>query len=197
MTAETTLKVKWQLTQTAFDNLLASLCAEDRHTAGEKYLLLRRNLVRYFAGRGFPEAEDAAEEVLNRLARKLDRGETFENVNVYALGVARFVALELRQAPARQFTNELPEIAVEPLNHEVELGEQKLGCLEKCLRELSPANQKIIVDYYQGERGDKIQNRQKLADGLGIPPNALRNRAVRLRDKLETCICRCLNKQRF
>ena len=186
-------KTKWQLTQTAFDALLLNLDS-NRADAGEKYLRLRKNLVRFFETRGIASAEEAADETLNRLARKLDGGEQFENVNSYALGIARMLALELRKSPAQKTSNELPEIGVSPFDAECEEKEIKLSCLDDCLKNLPPENREIIVGYYQGERREKIENRERIAAKLDIPNNALRNRAVRLRDKLESCIKDCLRK---
>lgn len=183
---------KWQLTETTFNKLLAAL-AEDRETAGEKYLQLKKNLVRFFETRGFNAADDAADEVFNRLARKLET-EQIENVNTYALGIARMLTLELRKSPEQKFSNELPEIGVLPFDAEREERDEKLKCLDKCLSELSAENREIIVGYYKGEKREKIENRNSLAENLGIPNNALRNRAVRLRDKLENCITNCLRK---
>jgi DNA-directed RNA polymerase specialized sigma24 family protein len=196
MEPERAIREKWKLTQQAFDKLLAAL-AFDRNEAGEKYLNLRKNLIRFFEARQVSTAEDAADEVINRLARKLENGEEFENINTYALGVARIVALEISKSPDRKTSNELPEIGVSPFDKDTEEREEKLNCLEKCLRELSAENCQIIIGYYRGERREKIENRQKLADDLGIPNNALRSRAVRLRDKLEICITDCLKKQKF
>ena len=183
-------KFKWQLTQEAFDKLLLAL-SSDREEAGEKYLLLKNNLIRFFEVRGFANSDDAADEVLNRLARKLESGETLENPNTYALGIARMVALEFRKLPQHSTADEIPEISV-TIDLEKEETEEKLKCLENCLHKLSEENRQIIVGYYQGEKREKIENRRKLADNLGIPNNALRNRAVRLRDKLEDCISDCL-----
>lgn len=191
--SKTATKVKWQLTQEAFDKLLAAL-AENREEAGEKYLLLRKNIVRFFETRGFDASAEAADEVFNRLARKIEKGDEIENVNTYALGVARMLVLELHKSPLQKTTDEIPEIGVSPIDKETELHEGKLKCLADCLQELTPENKQIIVGYYQGEKREKIENRQKLADDLGIPNNALRNRAVRLRDKLEICIKDCLRK---
>jgi RNA polymerase sigma factor (sigma-70 family) len=187
--SETATKSKWQLTPEAFEKLLSAL-APDREEAAHKYLLLKNNLTNFFEMRGLTSAEDAADEVLNRLARKLESGENLENPNTYALGIARFVLLEFRRHPEKTADEEMPEISVLP-EQENEEKEGKLKCLEKCLRELSDENRRIIVGYYQGEKRQKIENRQKLADSLNIPSNALRNRAVRLRDKLENCISHC------
>ncbi len=69
---------------------------------------------------------------------------------------------------------------------------EKLACLGKCLDEIPAAKKVIIVKYYRGERREKIENRIKLAEKLKIPQTALRNRAVRLRDRLESCIKKCI-----
>jgi RNA polymerase sigma factor (sigma-70 family) len=189
--SDSAIKTKWQLTQDAFDRLLAAF-SPNRDEAGEKYLLLRNNLVNFFEIRRLARAEEAADEVLNRLARKLEGGEALENPRTYALGIARMVALEFRRIPEQTAEEEMPEIETAPFDFAAEEKEEKLKCLEKCLHELPMENRQIIVGYYQGEKRDKIENRQKLADNLGIPPTALRNRAVRLRDKLEVCITDCL-----
>ena len=186
-------KIKWQLTREAFDALLLNLDAE-RTAAGEKYLRLRKNLVRFFETRGIIQAEEAADETLNRLARKSGGGEQFENINAYALGIARMLALELRKSPAQKTSNELPEIGVSPFDAEGDEKELKLHCLDDCLKDLPAENREIIVGYYQGEKREKIENRERMAAKLGVPNNALRNRAVRLRDKLESCIRDCLRK---
>ena len=186
-------KPKWQLTQKSFDELLVSL-SPNRDEAGEKYLGLRKNLMRFFENRGFNASEDHADEVFNRLAKKLDAGETFENINTYALGVARFLVLELRKSPLNKMSDELPEIPVAPYDEEKIIREQNLQCLEKCLRALPDENRQLIVGYYQGERREKIENRQRLGEKLGIPNNALRSRAVRLREKLGECILGCQKK---
>ena len=189
---EIAVKEKWQLTREAFDRLLAAL-DRDRDEAGAKYLALRKNLRRFFEARRLAAADEAADEVLNRLARKLEMGERLENPNTYALGIARLVALEFYKSPLHKTTAEIPESSVAPFDDERAQETEKLACLNRCLAGLSPDNRQLIVGYYQGEKRSKIDNRQRLADALGIPNNALRNRAVRLRDKLETCINECLD----
>lgn len=182
-------KIRWQLTQAAFDRLLAAL-APEREEAGERYILLRNNLLRFFETRSITSSGEAADEVLNRLARKLESGAELEAIGAYALGIARLVALEFRRIPEETAAGEMPEVAVsaEPPGDT----EERIQCLEKCLGELPEENRRIIVEYYKGNKREKIDNRQMLAESLKIPLTALRNRAVRLRDKLETCIRRCM-----
>ncbi len=172
---------KWVLTAAAFDKLLRSLDT-NREQSGEKYLLLRRNLVRFFEGRGFSEAEETADEVCNRLARKLDAGEKIENVNQYAYGVARMLVLELYKKQTRQ-QKALSEMKpkTEILPTETDETELQFECLNRCLSDLSAENRELILTYYQGDGRKKIETRQALAEKLCIPQNALRSRAVRLR----------------
>lgn len=188
--AETT---RWQLSQTAFDRLLQAFDAS-REAAGKKYLRLRTNLIRFFEVRGLRLADEAADEVLNRLARKLEAGETPDDIFTYALGIARMIALEFRKSPLQHTYNELPEIPVAPVDGAAEQQSEKLKCLDECLGRLTGAKRRVIVDYYRGEKREKIENRRRLAEKLAIPQNALRSRAVRLRDRLEACILNCLRK---
>ena len=66
------------------------------------------------------------------------------------------------------------------------------NCLRNCLQTLSPDNRQLILQYYQGEKGEKIQNRKKLIERLGVPVNTLRMRALRLRERLQSCVEECL-----
>src|SRR5947208_2186231 len=85
---------KWALTQDAFDRLLAAF-GEDRERAGDKYLEVRGNLIRFFEWRGCPFPEDHADEAMNRVARKLAAGEAVLNPSAYCIGVARLLLLEI------------------------------------------------------------------------------------------------------
>ncbi len=184
-------KKNWELNEAAFNKLLAAL-SEDQEEASTKYLLLCRNLLRYFEVRGISNAESAVDEVINRLARKLESGVQLENVNTYALGIARMLTLELRKSPEQKTSNEIPEISAPPIEEDQTERSQELLCLNKCLSEITPEKKEIIVGYYKGERQVKIKNRKSMAEKLGIPQNALRSRAVRLRGKLESCIKKCV-----
>lgn len=189
-----TPRQRWALTQEAFDRFLASLDT-DREAASEKYLLLRRNLVRYFEGRNCRFAEDHADEVLNRLARKLDDGEDIRDINGYAYGIARLLLLEIYKEREREekALKDLPSLRlVEEDLAEVEKG---LACLNHCLDKLPPASRQLILGYYQGDKQSRIENRKQLGKTMGIANQALRSRATRLREKLEACLATCLKKK--
>ncbi len=191
-------KMRWSLTKQAFDTLLRAL---DPHPerAGEVYLQIRRNLVRFFEGRGCPLAEDHADEVINRVARKLEAGAEIRDFNSYVYGVARMLMLEIlkEREKEQRAINELPALQlVRPDVDEIEEKERRLACLARCLEKLPIESRELIVQYYQGDGRAKIENRQRLAEQLNVPLQALRSRAVRLREKLESCLISCQKRGR-
>jgi len=68
-------------------------------------------------------------------------------------------------------------------------------CFERCLAELPMESRQLILQYFQDERRDKINNRQAMANRLGIPLNALRSRIQRIKDKLEQGVAGCLGRK--
>lgn len=188
-----TTRQRWTLNQEAFDKLLVAFDV-DRETAGQKYLEIRNNLTRFFEWRGCSFPEDHADETINRMAKRVAEGEAILNHSGYAMGVARLLLLEINKGRQREQTA-LAEIGNAPEVYVPEDdGESRLICLRSCLQTLSPDNRELILQYYQGEKGEKIQNRKKLLDRLGIPVNTLRMRALRLRERLQSCVEECLGR---
>jgi len=185
---------KWTLTQEAFDTLLLSL-GDDRDSGGKKYLEIRNNLTRFFEWRGCPFPEDHADETINRIAKRVAEGERIQNPAGYAMGVARLLVLEIVKGRQREQValNEISTSSTEEYDDSSD-AEDRIGCLRQCLGGLSTDNRQLITDYYEGDKGDKIQNRKKLVEKLGIPVNTLRMRALRLRDRLQVCVEDCLTK---
>jgi len=181
---------KWALNQEAFDKLLVAFDV-DRETAGRKYLEIRTNLTRFFEWRGCSFPEDHADETINRMAKRVFEGEAILNHSGYAMGVARLLLLEINKGRQRE-QSALAEIGAAPDIYVPEDDdESRLTCLRSCLQTLSPDNRELILQYYQGEKGEKIENRKKLLDRLGIPVNTLRMRALRLRERLQACVEEC------
>ena len=185
---------KWTLTQEAFDKLLIAL-GGDRESGSEKYLEIRNNLTRFFEWRGCSFPEDHADETINRIAKKVAEGEEILNPSGYAMGVARLLFLEIIKSQQREQSalNEMGTASGE-VYVEADDGEVRLECLQNCLQTLSPDNRELILQYYQGEKSEKIRNRKKLLEQLGIPVNTLRMRALRLREKLQGCVEQCLTR---
>jgi DNA-directed RNA polymerase specialized sigma24 family protein len=173
-----------------FARLLESL-APDSGQAAEEYERLRRTLVRFFDWRGLSAPDECADEVLDRLARKLE--ETIvRDARKYAHGIARLVALERRRGPALSSIEDMPHLplaATAP--REDREGDRLHDCFDRCLAELPEDSQSVLLRYYEGERHAKISNRRRLASLLGVTDNALRSRVQRLRDRLEHCVHAC------
>jgi len=191
----TNLKKDWGLTQEAFNKLLTSL-DDDRELAAEKYEVLRTKLSRFFQWRDCPSPEDHTDDVLNIVARKISEGETIESVSSYSYGVARMLCKEIRkkqEAEHRAFTN-IP-ITVQT-NQSDDEKDSLHECLDKCLGKLPDESRELILGYYQGDKREKIDQRQIMAAKYNITLNALRINACRIRDKLEICIEECLKTRR-
>lgn len=192
-TAQGTARQKWTLTQEAFDKLLVAF-GGDRDSAAQKYLEIRTNLTRFFEWRGCSFPEDHADETINRIAKRVAEGEEILNYSGYALGVARLLLLEINKGRQREQLA-LAEIGTaSEVYEEADTDEGRLTCLRSCLQTLSTDNRDLILQYYQGEKGEKIQNRKKLMGRLGVPVNTLRMRALRLRERLQSCVEECVER---
>lgn len=192
----TSRKKSWTLTGEAFEALLASLDA-DRERAARRYEAIRARLLKFFECRGCPSPEDLADDTFNRVARRLVEGRRIWAAEPasYFYGVARNVLREYWGAPERGIAalDGLPPPAhpyIDPLKQREAEGEQgeaerRLDRLAACLAELPAESRELILDYYRGERRERIRNRKAMAERLGIPPNALRIRVHRIRERLE------------
>ena len=179
---------RWALDRAAWDALLLRL------ESPERYETLRGRLLRFFRWERFADSEDLADDVLNRVARKLADGEQIQNLDAYVSAVARLV---LREAVTRDRRREralerMPE--PEPLDSAPE-DPPAQECLERQLAKLPPPDRDLILRYYSGERSGRIEIRKQLATQLGLNRNALRNRALRLRARLETLVRACLESR--
>ena len=185
------LSGKWTLTKEAFDKLLESL-APDRDSAANKYLEIRANLLKFFEWRGCPFPEDHADETFNRVARKIVDGEEIRNHAAYIIGVARLLVLEIIKANTKQ-REALNEFQAVDTTYD-ELAEIRIECLQNCLQQLPADSRELIMEYYQGDKSAKIENRKRLGTRLGLTINTLRMRAQRLRDRLQVCVESCVSK---
>ena len=201
----TSRKKSWVLTHEGLDKLLACLDG-DRERAASKYEIIRRKLIKYFECRGCFSPEDRTDETINRVARRICEGKEIwsnEPAN-YFYGVARNVLREYWASPEREFSpvENLPALqhpfqnALEQKQQQAERLnlEQRLASLDHCLQSLSPEDRRIIISYYQGDKSERIKNRKNLASSLGLPPNALRIRVHRIREKLERCVAERLEQ---
>jgi len=177
---------KWSLTQAAFDGLLACLDS-NRDIAAHRYLRMRRDLVRLFEWRGCYTPDDYADETINRCARKIEQGEEIRDLEMYSIGVARMLLREMCRDRSRQARSldEIPELCAWPeIRSDLEHG---VEALRLSLEQLSHDDRFLILNYYKGDKSDKIKTRKMLSELFGIGTSALRMRALRIREKLRLC----------
>lgn len=176
-----------ELTQQTLEQLLTFL-SPDRDKAGRKYEEVRLRLVKIFACRGCKTPEDLADETINRVAKKVGEiGQSYVgDPALYFCGVARKVFLEsVKKRPA---SRPLPKM--EPSEDK----ELEFECLDQCMQKLTPRNRNLILEYYRGEKSDKISQRKELARQWGVGQNALRIRAHRIRNNLHECVLECFKR---
>ncbi len=154
--------------------------APDRETAGCKYEELRHRLINLFAWERCEAPDDLADEVLNRLARKTMEGVAIPHLDRFAFGIARLVIHEeerkrrSRQTVLREFQANGKSSGSDS---------RGMAAIELCLAALPQDRRELIERYYGGDRS-------ALARELGISINALRNRALRIREELYNCVLR-------
>ena len=192
-------KKSWQLTQAAFDGLLAQLDVE-RGAAGAKYEATRLKLAKFFERRALPSPDDHADEVVNIVARQLEEGKVIENINAYFLAVAKRHVITIARGPeidsledpeALPASGSTPGSGFSDVDELRQIQETRLKYLDHCLEHIGMDQRAVILGYYHDTKQAKIDNRRSLAERLGIDLNTLRIRVCRIRMKLEKCINEC------
>jgi len=169
---------------------------------GEKYLEIRRRLVQYFDRKNCALPDELADETLNRVSRRLaEEGEITDVTPAhYCYVVARFVFLEYQRRPERSSVSlevhpvlpaAIPGAPGSTELEEAEVQEKRMNCLDQCLQTLQLGQRELIVEYYRGDGGARIEHRGALAARLGVTGNALSIRACRIRTTLERCVRTC------
>lgn len=195
------MKSNWALSQESLDRMLRQL-DPDREAAAERYLKIRDKLCKFFSWRNCATPDDCADQTIDRVARRIEEGAEIRTGDVYLFfhGVAVNVLREywkgvekVREKPLEDAEPEEIHGAENPVEVREREGEkeQRLTCLDGCVKQLPPQHLMIITEYHQDEGGAKIARRNRLAEHLGIPLNALRIRVFRLRSELEKCVTDC------
>jgi DNA-directed RNA polymerase specialized sigma24 family protein len=193
------LKKDWILTTEAFQKLLLSF-DDDEEKASVLYEEIRKRLIRQFKANCSLNSEEQADEVFNRVARKifvdgliLDRQTLF----AYFHQTARLVLLESQRKnrnkllgiddlPISEEPSYNPQVYIEKVEEKVrkEIG---LEALAECRKHLN-TNELAVLDEYNLANGkDKKQKREQLAESLGKSQNALKIMINRSRKKLIDC----------
>jgi RNA polymerase sigma factor (sigma-70 family) len=205
MSASISKKKGWIITREAFDRMLAEL-HPDIERAGEEYEKIRQKLVKLFEWRGCAHAEECADETFNRVAQKICEGASIWSDNPYSYfhGVALNVLREYLKS-AEHMTKTLEEMAliqdlsIDPEDLRLRETEQRekerlFECLDRCMQKLPPESLHLITRYHQGEEAPNKARRKELAQSLGMPLNALRVRAYRIRVAIEECVRNCIER---
>jgi DNA-directed RNA polymerase specialized sigma24 family protein len=168
----------WELDREALDALLGALAA-DRNEAGGKYEALRQRLMSLFAWERCSAPDHLADEALNRLAKKVAEGARVPHLDRFAFGIARLLLHE--EARKRQNRETVLRELSAPVSRPATDEGSMLDALENCLAVLPEPNRRLIERYYS-------ENRTTLAREFDISANALRNRAMRIREQLFACV---------
>ena len=157
--------------------------------AGVEYSSLHRTQTAYFAARGCGADSDALADVtLDRIARKIDRGEKVRNFFTYARAFANLVYKEYLK-DRKKFMEAARELAylrgeiVQEIEEEPDL---RRRCQKSCLGELSKQNRELMTDYYVRGVASSV-----LAEELGLLIETLRTRIHRLKLRLKKCLEDC------
>ena len=178
------------VTQEQFDSLLAWL-GSDRESAGRKYEVIRSGLVRIFVSKGFNDAEDLADETINRVMVRLPqiRGSYIGEPAYYFRGVAKNIIRE--SVRRKEISGSLKEARIDPVIEIQEDTKEDLNCLDHCLERLPGQKKDLILDYYLYEGHQKVRHHKNMADHLRITEGAFRSRAYQIRLKLQNCMQQC------
>jgi DNA-directed RNA polymerase specialized sigma24 family protein len=165
------------LDRETWEALMAAL-APDRELAGQKYEDLRHRLCNLFAWERSDAPEDLADEAINRLARKVMEGAVIPHLDRFAFGIARLMLQEesRKQRNRETMVRELQTTSSVDSRHW-----SAVESMESCLGRL-PADRRELIERYYAE------DRAALARKLGLSLNALRNRAMRIRQELSRCM---------
>lgn len=183
-------KVDSSLTKEQFDQLLNWL-DPTLDGASAKYEAIRRRLILIFLNRGSAEAEDLADETINRVAKKLPsiKEDYVGDPATYFYGVAKYVFKEHLRKGKQQLQS--PPSSPPPHDEHDEM-EARLNCLDQCLAKLKPESRELILRYYDEQNQGKIPTHKEMSAELQLKAGALRARAHRIRVRLEKCVLECL-----
>jgi DNA-directed RNA polymerase specialized sigma24 family protein len=172
---------RWTLNPTALASLIERLGAGDP----QEYETIRRKLIGFLELRGALRPEVAADETLDRVARKLEAGERIENLRAFVFGVARHVLLEGDRRERRERVSRETWVLLRSDPGADAETERLFACLEHCLKALTPENRALIEGYHGcTSRADRVA----LGARLKVSDAALRTRAHRIRNELSACL---------
>lgn len=159
----------------------------DKDRAIAKYEVVRSGLIAKFNAAGCIDAEALADEVIDRVIKRLPEisGSYNGNPISYFHGVARKVLLEYFRLKRR-------EAQRAPVQTEPRFSQTYYECLESCLGQLDPDKRELITRYYAEQKREKIESRRSMRDQMSLKADALRVRIYRIRQTLKECVSDCV-----
>ena len=180
----------------SFDEILAWL-NPDRDVAGSMYVQLHDDLAQLFRWRQCADPEGLADEVVDRVARKVHevRPDYVGDPRLYFLAVGNNLVKEnFRKIKSHVSLTELDpsqQLTTEDKEDKTDIHD----CLDECSQKLSSEERELITGYYAKEKQAKIDHRAELAQQFGMSVQTLRVRVFRIRRSLAQCIERCLERK--
>lgn len=171
----------------------------------EQYNRLRKRLIMFFDRRGCASADDLADETVFRLLTKLKSSteDLTVNLEAYALGIAKNVWHENNRNPLHRADTLESQTADQPIEIASQnaseilrhlLDEAARRCVDLCLNKKLTENERyLILNYFKDNWHEQAESRKRLAKELGITPDGLRIKALRILRKLSNCAKKCLN----
>ena len=180
------------LTKESFEYFLSRLDS-DPERAAQRYLDLRDRLTYFFEGRQCDDPLVWADEVINRVVWRLREGEKIQQVEAYALGVARFALKEYfrHQHAVIPLPEISPQEAWQASQQAAELTRQQHErerlheAMRQCLLSLPASLRDLLMEYYSAQGREQTERRRALAKDLGMTENALYLKIHRIREKLD------------
>jgi DNA-directed RNA polymerase specialized sigma24 family protein len=157
--------------------------------ADDRYVHLRRTLIRFFEWNGAANPEDLAAEAFLIVLEKMACGVEIRDVHAYARKVAHNLLMEYLR-DVRRF-EAFGDMAGPPSSDQP-TDERLFECLRICKEQLTRGERALIEAYYCGDKTERIENRRKLALKFGLTAGALRLQAHRVRKKLAAFVRRAL-----
>jgi len=170
---------------------LLALLHPDEAQAAVEYHKLHLRLTRFFDWNNVQDPAALADEAIDRLAKRTTDpalNNDVHNLPAFALGIARHLLQEEARRQQKMADISRHWQAMESARTQEPQSEALDQALQHCLARLQPERRRLIESYYAFSGGEKVKHHQQLAEAEGLSLNALRNRALRARQELETCM---------
>lgn len=159
----------------------------DSDKAGQEYRRLHQRLVRFFSLHPVTDPYNLADEAMDRLGRRIAAAPAdVESPSAFLFGIARHLLQEDRRRQTRE--GELASEWTSALGRSDSPDQAVLDRVEQCLARMKKEQRDLLLAYYRSTGRAKIEHHRELAAGLGLTVNALRNRLMRARMELDTCV---------